>query len=80
MVQYLKRWESPRRQGRNDKGKGGAARKRQLKKRQKMLRQKLKHEPIKQKIATGKGKRPNTLPLQSFWIKLNYQSPQRCAP
>ncbi|TRV17946.1 MAG: hypothetical protein EWV40_18040 [Microcystis flos-aquae Mf_WU_F_19750830_S460] len=28
----LKRWESPRRQGRNDKGKGGSARQRQLKK------------------------------------------------
>ncbi|KHG42740.1 hypothetical protein OA07_03180 [Aphanizomenon flos-aquae 2012/KM1/D3] len=27
----LKRWESPRREGRNDKGRGGAARKRQLK-------------------------------------------------
>ncbi len=38
----LKRWESPRRQGRNDKGKGGAARKRQLKKQQQMLRKRLK--------------------------------------
>lgn len=38
----LKSWESPRRQGRNDKGKGGAARKRQLKKREQMLRNKLK--------------------------------------
>ena len=38
----LKSWESPRRQGRNDKGKGGAARKRQLKKRQQMLRKQLK--------------------------------------
>jgi hypothetical protein len=38
----LKSWESPRRQGRNDKGKGGAARKRQLKKRQQMLRNQLK--------------------------------------
>ena len=38
----LKRWESPRKQGRNDKGKGGTARKRQLKKRQQMLRKKLK--------------------------------------
>ena len=38
----LKRWESPRRQGRNDKGKGGSARKRQLKKQQQMLRKKLK--------------------------------------
>ena len=41
MAQQLKRWESPRRQGRNDKGKGGAARQRQLKKRQQMLRKKL---------------------------------------
>ena len=38
----LKRWESPRKQGRNKKGKGGSARKRQLKKQQQMLRQKLK--------------------------------------
>ncbi|MBF2004103.1 MAG: hypothetical protein IGS49_01150 [Chlorogloeopsis fritschii C42_A2020_084] len=38
----LKRWESPRRQGRNDKGKGGSARQRQLKKQQQMLRRKLK--------------------------------------
>jgi hypothetical protein len=42
MQTRLKSWESPRRQGRNDKGKGGAARRRQLKKRQQMLRQKLK--------------------------------------
>ena len=43
----LKRWESPRREGRNDKGRGGSARKRQLKKQRQMLRQKLKdnHKP-----------------------------------
>lgn len=40
----LKRWESPRREGRNDKGKGGSARKRQLKKQRQMLRQRLKQE------------------------------------
>jgi hypothetical protein len=40
----LKRWESPRREGRNDKGKGGAARARQLRKQQQMLRKKLKGE------------------------------------
>ncbi|MBV6623394.1 MAG: hypothetical protein KI793_10730 [Rivularia sp. (in: Bacteria)] len=40
----LKRWESPRRQGRNDKGKGGAARKRQIKKQQQMLRKRLKED------------------------------------
>lgn len=42
MTQRLKRWESPRRQGRNEKGKGGSARQRQLKKRQQMLLKKLK--------------------------------------
>jgi hypothetical protein len=38
----IKSWESPRRRGRNDKGKGGSARLRQLKKRNKMLTNKLK--------------------------------------
>ena len=42
MTQRLKRWESPRRQGRNDKGKGGSARQRQLKKQTQILRKKLK--------------------------------------
>ncbi len=45
MAQRLKRWESPRRQGRNDKGKGGSARQRQLKKQQQLLRKKLKDNP-----------------------------------
>ena len=45
MVERLKRWESPRRRGRNDKGKGGSARARQLRKQQKMLRKKLKGNP-----------------------------------
>ncbi|WP_347269521.1 hypothetical protein [Trichocoleus sp. FACHB-90] len=40
----LKSWESPRKQGRNDKGKGGSARARQLKKQQQMLRKKLKDQ------------------------------------
>lgn len=44
MSQRLKRWESPRREGRNDKGKGGSARRRQLKKQTQMLRQKLKDQ------------------------------------
>lgn len=38
----LKSWESPRRQGRNDKGRGGSARSRQLRKQQQQLRRKLK--------------------------------------
>jgi hypothetical protein len=38
----LKSWETPRSEGRNDKGKGGSARKRQLDKRNKLLLKKLK--------------------------------------
>lgn len=38
----LKSWESPRREGRNDKGKGGGKKKKQWLKRQQMLRNKLK--------------------------------------
>jgi len=41
MARLLKRWESPRREGRNHKGKGGSARQRQLKKQTQMLRKKL---------------------------------------
>ncbi len=42
MAQRLKRWESPRREGRNDKGRGGSARQRQRRKQFQMLRNKLK--------------------------------------
>lgn len=42
MARMLKRWESPRREGRNHKGKGGSARQRQLKKQTQQLRKKLK--------------------------------------
>jgi hypothetical protein len=42
MARQLKRWESPRREGRNDKGRGGAARKRQRQKQLKNLIKKLK--------------------------------------
>ena len=42
MARQLKRWESPRKEGRNDKGKGGSARQRQVKKQMQMLRKKLK--------------------------------------
>lgn len=41
MARQLKRWESPRSQGRNIKGKGGSARARQLKKQRQTLRNKL---------------------------------------
>lgn len=41
MAQQLKRWESPRRKGRNHKGRGGSAKQRQYIKRQKLLRKRL---------------------------------------
>lgn len=44
MAQRLKRWESPRHQGRNIKGKGGSARARQLKKQHQTLKNKLKNQ------------------------------------
>ena len=44
MNQRLKRWQSPRSEGRNYKGRGGSARARQLKKQTQMMRQKLKED------------------------------------
>ncbi|PZO43424.1 MAG: hypothetical protein DCF19_05635 [Pseudanabaena frigida] len=52
MSQRLKRWESPRKEGRNNKGKGGSARQRQKKKQFQMLRQKLKAQ-TKRDAASG---------------------------
>ncbi|NEQ21049.1 MAG: hypothetical protein F6K28_17845 [Microcoleus sp. SIO2G3] len=60
MTQRLKRWESPRRQGRNDKGKGGSARQRQLKKQTQMLRKKLK-ESQKEDNQKNKGEESSIL-------------------
>lgn len=62
----LKRWESPRREGRNDKGKGGSARKRQLKKQRQMLRQRLK-EQNKADNAKNNGKGEGEI-IFSFFI------------
>ena len=45
VAQRLKRWESPRKSGRNDKGKGGSARQRQRKKQFKVLEKRLKQSP-----------------------------------
>ena len=62
-MQRLKRWESPRREGRNDKGKGGAARQRQLKKQQQMLRKKLKESSSEKQSNTQGGREINLFPL-----------------
>jgi hypothetical protein len=50
MNQRLKSWESPRRQGRNNKGKGGSARQRQLRKQTQMLRNKLKENNQRKEV------------------------------
>ena len=63
MTQRLKRWESPRRQGRNDKGKGGSARQRQLKKQQQMLRKKLKEGQQADNSNNQGGREVNSLPF-----------------
>lgn len=46
MAQRLKRWESPRSEGRNHKGKGGSARQRQKRKQLKQLAQRLKQNHL----------------------------------
>jgi hypothetical protein len=66
MVQRLKRWESPRKQGRNDKGKGGSARARQLRKREQMLRQKLKSNGSS-KLEKLKQQERNITPSLFYW-------------
>ncbi|NES18805.1 MAG: hypothetical protein F6K41_07725 [Symploca sp. SIO3E6] len=63
MTQRLKRWESPRRQGRNDKGKGGSARRRQLKKQTQMLRKKLKKGQKAKNQNHNRGREFSSLPL-----------------
>ena len=66
MAQRLKRWESPRKEGRNDKGRGGSARQRQIKKRTQMLRNKLKERGREQQqINPAKPGEPQTL---SFFV------------
>ena len=66
MTVRLKRWESPRRQGRNDKGKGGSARARQLKKQQQMLRKKLKEGQDADSQNQKEGRDISSLP--SFFV------------
>jgi hypothetical protein len=68
MTQRLKRWESPRSQGRNDKGKGGSARARQLKKKTQMLRKKLKESEKADNQNKPRGRDISSLPLFFFPI------------
>ncbi|MEB3209919.1 MAG: hypothetical protein VKL39_01130 [Leptolyngbyaceae bacterium] len=59
MTQRLKRWESPRKDGRNDKGRGGSARQRQKAKQLKALRLKLKQNELKQNESQQKELKQN---------------------
>jgi hypothetical protein len=67
MAQQLKRWESPRKEGRNDKGRGGSARRRQKAKQFKRLKQTLidlSKAPAKptQTQDSGRLQKPNSKP------------------
>lgn len=75
MAQYLKRWESPRREGRNDKGRGGSARQRQLRKQFKALKKKLQGDspstssnPMGKTPQIAKNKKGGEMNLSSFFI------------
>jgi hypothetical protein len=70
MQQRLKRWESPRKEGRNDKGKGGSARQRQLKKRTQMLRQKLKDQGNGSQTSPGQNKKRENHDSLSFLLSI----------
>ncbi|MBF2075718.1 MAG: hypothetical protein IGS50_18445 [Synechococcales cyanobacterium C42_A2020_086] len=69
MSQRLKRWESPRREGRNDKGRGGSARQRQKQKQLKALRQRLKPNDGSPEAAKPQAKpRPRGDEFSSLWF------------
>ncbi len=74
MVKHLKRWESPRKQGRNIKGRGGAARLRQIKKQQKIL--------IKKLNSQEKGNHGSLffVYLSQRWLKTRVLHPPFCSP
>lgn len=64
MARMLKRWESPRKEGRNDKGRGGTARQRQVKKQMKMLQKRLKD----QGQSGQQGNSPRESSILSFFL------------
>ncbi|MGB3518856.1 MAG: hypothetical protein WBA43_20545 [Elainellaceae cyanobacterium] len=57
MGQRLKRWESPRKPGRNTKGRGGSARQRQRRKQLQNLRQHLKSDSSHTQTSNREGDR-----------------------
>ncbi|MBF2027745.1 MAG: hypothetical protein IGS48_13430 [Oscillatoriales cyanobacterium C42_A2020_001] len=72
MARQLKRWESPRREGRNDKGRGGSARQRQRKKQFQALKQKLKEQSKAQDNQPKKRKGEAEMPL--FFINVLFKN------
>ncbi len=64
MAQQLKRWESPRSEGRNRKGRGGSAKQRQYKKRQKLLVKRLQEGSDRAKL------KPEIKPKMTLETKL----------
>ncbi|NUN66312.1 hypothetical protein HCU40_16530 [Pseudanabaena biceps] len=81
MSQRLKSWESPRHEGRNDKGKGGSARQRQKKKQLQMLRKKLKAgiNPLEKRDGASAISfffnivRRHEAPPHNAWVSHNYK-------
>ena len=71
MVERLKRWESPRKRGRNDKGKGGSARSRQLHKREQMLKQKLRKNSSAKRAQQERENNPSLFFSNLAYILIN---------
>ena len=66
MVERLKRWESPRKRGRNHKGEGGSARARQIRKREKLLRKKLQQNQNIETLKQPKSQEEEIIPPLFF--------------
>ena len=65
MAQQLKRWESPRRKGRNHKGRGGSAKAKQYKKRQQQLRKHLQANSSEKKATSLPTAQKSTNPTEN---------------
>ena len=71
MAERLKSWESPRKKGRNHKGKGGSARARQLRKRENLLRKKLQHNQNIEANKQPKSEEGEVIPPLFFLVTSN---------
>ncbi|NJM56719.1 MAG: hypothetical protein HC857_03775 [Synechococcales cyanobacterium RU_4_20] len=82
MAQQLKRWESPRQSGRNQKGRGGTARQRQLKKQHKRLLKRLKQGGDRPLTAQNNAQNmpPDTIPSTTKSIPIPSAIPPNVIP